>query len=523
MLGVKFWFAGRRRSVVSPRCAAALVVFLITLLRLYIAPNLNTDAVLYLHCADVFREFGWDAAEAVYRRPFYPAIIGVVGEFFGVRSLTSAILVTSFLSGATAYAFVSLVTELKGSFLCQRLAVLVIICFPGFANYQDYLIRDFGYWSGLMLAATALIRYTGRKKLIDVVAWVFFTGVATLFRPEAIILGMLMPIGILLCRDLTASARLRVILYCYVMPLLSASLLFLWFVDSIAISGVYQYILQEPIEVIAGFFDSWLSLTSVVRDSILNRYSEQYAGLFLISGLAGIYISQLLDGLGVWVILCAAILFYRGAWVWVKSGVFWIALMASLIMLAIFLIDRQFLQARFTIFSCFLLLTLLCFSLANAVENKRLTPKWRTLLLLIALCAFIDGQYSFGYSKKYISDAVNWLARYAPSQSSVISNSTQISYRSGLGFHFNDHRGLRRQTNVDSAALPLGYDFVVWVYKRGQKASMFFQQSGVDYCAVAKFENLRGDRAIIYQIVSDVLKDGPRCANGVVSGLSGPL
>lgn len=515
---MNYWFLGREKAVFSLSCSAALIVFLITLLRLYFAPSLNADAVLYLYCADIFREFGWGAAEAVYRRPFYPAVIGVVADFLSVSSLASAVLVTAFLSGATAYAFVSLVVALGGSVLCQRLAVLVIICFPGFANYQDYLIRDFGYWSGLMLAAAALVRYMGRQRVIDLVSWGVFTGLAALFRPEAIILGILMPIGILLCRDLTAAARLRAILYCYVMPFLSASLLFLWFLDSIAISGVYQYMLQEPIEVIAGLFDSWLSLTSVVRDSILNRYSEQYAGLFLISGLAGIYISQLLDGLGVWAILCMATLFYRGAWVRVKNGVFLVALISSLMMLAIFLIEKQFLQARFTIFSCFLLLITLCFSLANAIEKQRVTSKWRSLLLLIAVCAFIDGQYSFGYSKKYISDAVDWLARYAEPQSSVISNNPQISYRSGLGFNFEDHRRLGRQSKIGTAVLPLGYDFVVWVNKRGGEAPMFFKQSDIDYCAVADFENERGDRAIIYEIVTDVLKHGRRCVNRVVLG-----
>ncbi len=82
-----------------------------------------------------------------------------------------------------------------------QLALLLILAHPKLLNCAGMLIRDIGYWAFLMASCCCLMRLVRDHRRGWLLLWAALVGSAAAFKPEAIVWGLLVAIGLLFVPD----------------------------------------------------------------------------------------------------------------------------------------------------------------------------------------------------------------------------------------------------------------------------------------------------------------------------------
>ena len=467
-----------------------------------LAPSLNNDATIYLFAADTFNESGWSAAQSIYPRAFYPALIGSFSQSLGIETLTAAQIINSLLVAFTAFAFVHLVAVMGGDRVTQLVAAAVIVIYPTLCEYKDYIIRDFGYWGFSLFMLAAFIRYQRDNKIQPLLGFLASAVMATQFRHEAAPIALLLPLSLLFHFQASRHQRMHQLLICYGLLLALGLLAFATGTAAgFDIYGAfYKLVLEFPSQVTAQLAEEWISATEGLRQAVLNKHAEEYAGIGVALTYGSIFTGDLLRGLTAPVLIAAAYLIVKGAWRWPCNSAYWTLSAILFVGLLLFIVFMQFLQTRYILLSCLLLLIPLCFSVAAFIQDKNTTRKQRQFLILMALLGSLDAYVSFGHSKSYIPDSILWLKQNTPASARVLSNNPQISYRSGRPYNFHQIEKISlRSEGFSTEKLPKNYDYIAWQFDKREQVPSEFTVHNTRYQRVQTFRSPRGDNVSIYQ------------------------
>lgn len=483
----------------TPAQAAGFISFFSSLILFALSNSYNSDSIVYLHTADVFSSSGWEAAKAIYPRPFYSALIGLFSNATHLSTEVSAQLVSSSLVALTAFGFVHLLSSLGANTQTLKIGAVIICIYPGIASYKDYFIRDFGYWSFMLLTISLCISHYRTCKRLDLMLWLLFGGLATFFRPEALALVLALFLSSLTLTITTFKTKKCIFIqYIVVSALITCGLLALSFLSTTTpLDAIHEYAIYVPTQTLSRLIESWEQVSSTLELEILNRHSREFADTSLIAIYATIYLSQLANGLSV--PFTAGLLYFlckrqlelpNPKFVVVTAAI-------TILMTTIFLVSKQFIQTRYLVLLCLLLLIPLTFSISHRADEFSATTK--KALLIIAALMFIDGHVSFGHSKKFIADSILWTKVNSPDKATIISNDPQISYLSGREYNFKQLNLLRNNKELDTSQIPSGYDIIAWKSEKGKSPSTSFTIQQTTYHQVTFFANKRDDRVTIYR------------------------
>ena len=159
---------------------------------------INPDSVLYLEAAKLFAQDAWQAGFDVFPWPFYALCIAFVSKISLLNvHLSAQILNVLFFSIAT-YSFIQII-QLAGGKQRQIIAGALIWLSAQYmiGGVLEMLMRDEGFWAFYLLSLVFFIRFYQQHKLKDALLWQICIIIATLFRVEAILFLMFLPLVLL--------------------------------------------------------------------------------------------------------------------------------------------------------------------------------------------------------------------------------------------------------------------------------------------------------------------------------------
>jgi hypothetical protein len=412
------------------RKLAAFVVIVTVAIAMSMGEVINRDGILYLSAAQAFLDGGLDAAIEVYRWPFYSILIGSVSFGTGVSLEVAAHLVNAALMLILVDGFIRLSHTMDDQ-SPPWIAALLILSFSPFEHRLE-IYRDWGYLAFMLCAVVSLVRYwkASQGHISDAVVWQVSIVIALLFRVEAIVLMLLAPL-ILLFQNGTWRQRVQ--------RYLSVNVL-LWFVVVIGLGLIFFGVLPagkladlsaylNPSKVMANFNQT----ADLISDHALNKYTDGYAQLILISGIVAMIGWMVLDNLGWFFILITllGLITFR----WPKNDnyrvVYWL-LFLVFITLFIFMCVKLMAISRFALFASLLVLlfTVHYVSLffVNRDRGGALQKNWWRFILIGLLLGNLVSIGARPDYKGYIREGGVWIHESLEQGVPLITNDSIIDY-----------------------------------------------------------------------------------------------
>ncbi len=483
----------------QPAPIAALFSIASALLLIATSQSPNNDAMLYLVAADTFMENGWHAAELIYKRPLFPALIGGISMLFGTSALVSAYLLNTALMGFLGYSFVVLVKNLGGARLAQWAAAFIIVTYPALCSYRDYLIRDFGYWAFSLAALNFLIQIHVAARLNAISGWLCCNLLAMLFRPEAAFILLLSPVSLLFNSQISQRQRIHRLLILYV-PLIALTLagtaLAIW-----ANINPFGRFLEITVNESLQWFNAISSSLDNMHDNLVNhvlsKYSREFAPLSVLLTLVGIFVAETLKAISLPLLLLGLFLWRQRVLTLPRHPAYLATLVIATSVVWIFFLSFQFLQTRYLLFCTLLLLIPLCLGLEKLCAST-LKRSAKIVLGALVVILIIDSQISFGYSNRHIHDGIRWLQNNAASDAWIYANKPQLAYLGGGNFYIPHLLKNPTPTNKLPLSVLTAYEYLAVNIKRKDRTlADFIASLPPAFESVAEFGNSRGDRVVI--------------------------
>lgn len=420
----------------SERCVAGLAAAFSLLLSLFAAATddvLNSDGMWYVHTAQVFAEEGVNAAFAKFSWPFLPVLIGLLHVGTGVSYIVSSYLLNAVLLAALSAGFVLLYREVGGP--RAWVAAAVILLSPFLNEYRNYVIRDFGYWCFGVWAILFFVRFCRRdRRWRDALGWQIGVMAAVAFRIEGVALAALLPLycGLLPRERFGAWLRVNVVFLASLLGLMS--LIMLDFVP-LANQARFRY-LQSFLSwsVLSGDFTGKMA---AVTGHLQTMPSISDAPAFLIGGAIGIFVRQIVWGLGIWS-LPLAIGLWKHKLRFKDWGELSWAMFAAAVPVLMFALRDLFLSGRYP--GLLILLLSLPATRMLDVYLPRLDETWRkhplrVVAIIAALSAWtVDAVAVTKHYKLFLREAGEWAEEHVPQTERVFANDDTLYFYYGRGY-----------------------------------------------------------------------------------------
>ncbi len=417
------------------------------LLSVYTSFNIaapNDDSFIYIRTAQIFLQDGIGAAFEHYAWAGYSVLLGLAGAA-GLELFAAAHLLNGVFFAVLTFAFVSICREFSGDRGLLALSVLTILLFPEINEYRFQILRDSGFWAFSLLGMWWLIRYSAEGSWKFCLYYCGAMLLAAIFRPEAVLYLLLAPLCLLF--DHRHERTERYLLWFRVLAVAVGALL-LGFLAALAldVNLLRQMIAQASsyTPFLQSLFDpagqEMVAMAEAIFGEHAATYSGRYLPAFLLAGLMVILLAELLYAIG----MPFSLILIWGYWKkWLPPDrdmalpVISFALINLLIVLAFILLTR-YLTSRYAMVLSLSLAVAVPFiareMLTRAAPGTRLA-QW--LLVLFFVFSAVDSYYTFGRSKSYIGDAVEWLAENQGESERLLTNNRAVAWHSGLIAEFD--------------------------------------------------------------------------------------
>ena len=401
----------------------------------------NDDAFVYIRTAEIFLEAGFGsglaAAFAHYDWAGYPVLLGLAGTA-GLELFTAAHGFNALFFALLSFAFVGICREFSADRGLLALAALTILLFPEINEYRYLVLRDTGFWAFTLLGLWWLVRYSAAGSWQACLGFCASLLLAALFRPEAALYALLAPLCLLWDRRhprprrmLLCGRAVAVALGGLLLALLAAGALGLDLPrQAVSLASAYAPFVQSLFDPAAG---------QAAAEAIFGEHGATWSGrylpVFLVTGLLSILALELLYAVGMPFAPMLAWGWFKGWLLPDRNKALPIVAFAALNLLTvlIFILITRYLSSRYAmVFSLSLALAVPFTAremLARMAPGTRLVP-W--LLALFFIFSAVDSYHTFGPSKSYVGDAVEWLDANGGAAAQLLTNNRAVAYHSGL-------------------------------------------------------------------------------------------
>ncbi len=421
---------------------SAVVASLLISIIIFLSPfpyTPNDDAYIYIRTADIFLNDGLAAAFQHYSWASYPVLIGLTSKL-GLELFSAAYLVNALFYALLTFSFVSIVREMHNSRLVLAFSAIVMLLYPQLNEYRTYVIRDTGFWALTLFSLWLLLLFAKTGLIKFAIGFCGALLFAMSLRPEALFYLLVTPLALLFDRrfDKQICQRRFLQLAGLVMGIGLVTIV------ALALAGVNVFsLLVQFVSVYQPFIVNTFAPEPAQADAVANalfgehaaNYSQEYIAMFMAAGLFTILLANLFNGIGgpfFWVLVYGAIQKQWRVHREVAVPMLLFMLTNALVLLG-FLFITRYLTSRYAIVLCLMLVLLIPQILAHYLENKpeaRRRTAIYALSLFLTYCAF-DAYITFGGSKRYVFDAIDWVAENTSASNAVVTNNHAVAYRSG--------------------------------------------------------------------------------------------
>ncbi|MBZ0125765.1 MAG: glycosyltransferase family 39 protein [Rhodocyclaceae bacterium] len=385
----------------------------------------NRDGIFYLETAQIIAESGLAEGLRTGAWGVLPALIALMSAVtpFGFEA-AAHILDALFLAGACAL-LVAMVRHRAPE--AAWAACLLVLAMPAYNQYRHEILREYGFWFFCMLAVWLVMRWQEAPRWREAIACQLALGMAALFRLEAVAFYP----ALMLWQGFAAppGQRLRRALILGSLPLACAALAGVLIGSGlVALPNRVGYYLDaaNPLRTFQILNEAGSRMSDLVFQY---KYSREEAGYILFFGLLSVIPVKFLKMSGVFVVPLAYAFIARPArevlarW----QPLPW-AILAYLLVLAAFVMHEFFLVGRYVS-----MLNLLALPVAavGAVLLMQRFPRWKALMVAMALLTMAANVVSLTPKKMHIVEAGRWLAENVADRSQVCLANSRIAYYAG--------------------------------------------------------------------------------------------
>mgnify|MGYP006109757573 CR=1 FL=1 len=490
------------------RLIAVGASLLVSLISLFISNMPNDDAYAYIRTADIALNEGIIAAIQHYAWVSYSLTIAAI-SLLGFDLFASAYLINSLFYALLVYSFLSIVRLIDSTALVSVLAAFCILLYPQLNEFRLDIIRDVGYWALCLFALWQFLLYYEQQRNRNLIAFGVGLLIATSFRPEAVVYLIVIPFALLFDKRHEISNTRRHFARAIGMSISILGFSFL----VLALMGIsFAGMLIDFLTVYEPFIETTLNpseannsaMSTAVFGEHASSYSGPYLNLFLITGILAILIAKLFSGIGgpfFWLLtygaykrfldlernLCVPIVFF---------------LLANFFIVFIFILVTRYTSSRYAMLFCLLLALFVPIVLANIVKQFSQSSfkniGMRILILFFGYCAF-DSFISFGESKAFVYNSIDWINTESNSSNGLVTNNHTIAYYSGRVEDYDQVGRFLNETDITSArpgdliVIEMHYEMTELVAREGVKDLLEFQTAfpSLDNRQLAVYKKIR--------------------------------
>lgn len=470
---------------------------------------INPDSVLYLEAAKLFANGEWQAGFNVFAWPLYALCIAAVHKFSSLNIHTSAQLLNVIFFAIATFSFLKII-QLGGGKQRQLIAGALIWLSAQYmiGGALEMLMRDEGFWALYLTSLVFFIQFYKTNQLKDALLWQLCILIAMLFRIEAILFLVLLPLVLLFNKQLQFNERLIKFFKCNMLHIALATFVIVIFISNSKLSSNMLGRLNEvfTFNVYQEFTKNLIEKSHIMSDQVLGDHLDEFSlqGLLLtflyvmcvktitttgiinigLAGLAAKHHKRLIDS-ETYRVLCATVI---------------IALISmSLIITKVFV-----LSGRYVLALSFILMIFATFYLADLLKHLSHSSKQKkwlvTSLIVISLLGAVKNLLPKRDGYNYQQQAVAWLSTYNKSNQPVFYDDPRMRYYAGLPFvgketYQQSLTRLRQQTQHNTIQK---YHFLVVTHSnKHDEYAKWIDAHLQNYKSIQRFSDATGKKSIL--------------------------
>lgn len=503
----------------------------------------NNDGILYIKAADVFLNQGLKASLTVYHWPLLSILIAAISKTLSISTLNSAYLITALLQGLLIISFLKLFKKLNPTSTQLLFAIVTILIFPQINEYRHYILRDWGFWAFSLLAVSYLCDYCNNILKVNyydfknILLYYINFIIAFLFRGEALIIMLLLPLGIF-CLDfsnnkspskntknqtdfpnqLNSNKLKKVALINLYKPLILAIIVIFTlailaislFATKISTSDLaYSLYINLHFNKLAIITNTYSHNIDILNKDIftLTPLDKLSSIIYFIAGATTVFITKYISVINIFNLILLALTYKiikanltSESQNTIRLILFSVVLLSLLPLGFLYLIFVT--AGRYYILSTLLLLLFIPFGLDYYWQKLKQSSYYHDytklvnsiLSLGIVIIAY-SGIISSGYSKAYIKHAGNWFKQQNLPTNQTYSNNSQLNFLSGLN---NNLLLLEDENQIPSNPKNISYLLLKVKKKQYQlQAQIKDLEKNNTITVLNKFSNKRGDQVVV--------------------------
>lgn len=452
-----------------------------------LSSTINRDGMLYVDTARIFMESGFGAAKAAFAWPFLSILMAIISQLTGLGLENAGYLLNAlFMAGACAL----LVASASHQHPDAAWAItLVTLALPGLNEYRNELLREYGCWFFIMLAFWLALRWSEKPRWVTALPVQASIIAAALFRPEALAIFSALVLWQLF--EAPRQDKWRRVAMIGGLPFLGLiALLALYFSGQLSTSNRLSGELARF--GLAGFDTKAQALSAA-----LNPYAREKAHTILFFGSLAIIPLKFVLKIGVFIVpLGVLFTFPNGRSVVKRYSVFLWGFFAHVLVLAVFVLDLQFLAGRYVGLLLLLSAPLTAVGLSLLVQRY---ARWRVPMIGVAVLIMIANVISLNPGKTQFVQAGTWLAANASESSRIYIESGRAIYHAGWK---RTKAETKARTELADAVKLEKYDLLVFEVSRKEPAiEPWFEEVGLQ--VVQRFYSSKKDGVIIAAPVAE--------------------
>lgn len=396
---------------------------LLSLIAVMGTATVGRDAALYIDVAQQVTEQGPDVAWAAFDWPWFSLLLAATHSILRLPLELSAYLWCGLFFAGTSALMVDCVRQRSPDI--TRWACLVMLAMPAVNAFRNDIIRECGFWFFCTLALWLALRWHARGGWLRAAFIHMAIVAAALFRLEALLL--IPALALWQLPGLWSSSRRLSFFQFSLLPVLG---LLVVSVTGVLLSArVVLYLdMIEP----HGVFASFQMLCDQFANSLINKYSQDEAGRIIFFGILATMTITFVKLMGPFAV---PFILRRN---WGVLGIYWRdyrpfawAALLYLVVLVLFFIKQQFMNARYMSFLNLLFVPVLAMGLAAFAREF---PRLGKGLVVLALLVMLSNVISTGAGKTHYIEAGHWMSAHVESDAPTYFTDGRISYYAGRGY-----------------------------------------------------------------------------------------
>jgi len=395
---------------------------------------INPDTVLYLEQGRLFALGEWRQAVNVFNWPLYGACIAAVHKITSFNIHQSAQLLNMLFFGIATFSFLSIIKLADGNNRTLLLGAALLFSSQYIVgDALEMLMRDQGFWAFYLTAILFFIRYCLHQKFTDALLWQVSIIIATLFRIEAILYLILLPLFYIALNAGSLKQRIAKIFNSYSLSIFAGIIITIILatqpestmsqfgrLDEVFTSDLFQKVTGKL-----------TTQAAVMGEKVLGRYLDDFAVQGLLLTFIYVIIAKIISTTG----LITTLLSISSIWPndhkiatiprQTFLSVLAIALLASfLIIMKVFV-----LSGRYVIALSLILILLASFALSDLSSRKEKKLKIVFSILCLIICLGLVKNIlpkRDGYN--YRQDAISWLQQHNQNKAPVFYDESRLRY-----------------------------------------------------------------------------------------------